>query len=390
MTTVVDVCIDPGVPVFGRKGCSVHVQEVLREVVRRGHAAELVTARPGGDPPADLAGVRVHDLGRARGDDPAGRERLLVAADAVAADLVRKIVSRAHDAVVYQRYSLWSCEVMEAARDLGVPCVLEVNAPLVTEQARHRVLVDEAGATARTARALRAATYAYAVSGPVAAWAESTGGRFVDVVPNGVDPDRFPPRPPVERTPLTVAFVGTFRPWHGVELLLDAVEQLSADDAPPPRLLLVGDGPTRDVAVARARGMGVEVEAPGAVDPAQVPGLLVGADAAVAPYPSGDAYFSPLKVMEYLAAGLPTVAGAVTDLPVLFTDAEELLLVPPGDATALATALRRLRDDPELRSRLGTQGAAAVRERHTWAAVVDRALGAGGLASVHAAARGAA
>jgi hypothetical protein len=48
------VCADPGVPVFGTKGASVHVQEVLRVLVRGGAEVELVCARTGGPPPADL------------------------------------------------------------------------------------------------------------------------------------------------------------------------------------------------------------------------------------------------------------------------------------------------------------------------------------------------
>lgn len=373
------VCLDAGVPVLGRKGCSVHVQEVVRELVRRGHDVDVLAARTGGTPPADLAGVGFRETGRPRGDDAAARERAAVAADAAAATRVRAAASRP-GAVVYERYSLWSCEVLEAARDAGATTVLEVNAPLVTEQRRHRVLVDEATAVARTVRAVRAAHLPFAVSGPVARWAQQLAGVPVAVVPNAVDPARFAgpaPRAAVGAGPadvVTLAFVGTFRPWHGVDQLLDALAVLAAEPGPVLRLLLVGDGPLHAAALARATDLGIPVEATGAVDSAQVPALLARADAAVAPYPAGDVYFSPLKVVEYLAAGLPVVAGAVADLPRLFTDGDELLLVPPGDTVALAGALRRLRGDPGLRARLGAAGAGAVRARHTWSAVVDDVL----------------
>lgn len=386
---VVYVCTDPGVPVFGRKGCSVHVQAVLRQLLAGGARIDMVVARTGGEVPADLGGVRVHELGRPHGVDAADTERLHVQADRRAAELVRDLLERAREEegssnqLVYQRYGLWSCEVLETSRELGVPCVLEVNAPLVQEQARHRVLVDADGALERTVRALQAADLAYAVSGPVAQWASQVGGIEVPVVPNGVDVHRFPPPQPAvaDTGPFVLAFVGTFRPWHGMDLLVQAVSRL-AHDAPPAdgtgnrplHLLLVGDGPLREGVLASAERAGVPVTAPGAVDPADIPGLLSGADAAVAPYPGGEVYFSPLKVMEYLAAGLPTVAGAVTDLPDLLRDGEEVLLVPPGDLDALVSALRRVRDDAGLRQRLSSAGRAAARERLTWSAAVDGVL----------------
>ena len=372
---VVYVCLDPGVPVFGRKGCSVHVQEVLRELVRRGIGVELVAARTGGPAPAGLESVVVHELGRPRAAGNADLERRLVRADEDAAALVLDLLAAAGpgDSLVYQRFSLWSCAVLEAAGAAGATTVLEVNSPLVEEQARHRVLVDVDGARIRAARAVVAAHLPYAVSGPVARWARDLCGRDLRVVPNGVDPSRFPSRPRRQAGAdrLTVAFVGTFRPWHGLELLVDAAASLRGLDGLPLRLLLVGDGPGRADVLATAEAAGLDVEAPGAVDHDEVARLLAGADVAVAPYPEGEPYFSPLKVMEYLAAGLPTVSGAVADLPRLFADGAELLLVPPGDPAALADALQRLRTDDALRRRLGRAAATAVRRRHTWESVVS-------------------
>ncbi|ROP26589.1 glycosyltransferase family 4 protein [Pseudokineococcus lusitanus] len=381
----VHVVLDPGVPAYGRKGCSVHVQEVLRRLVARADGApvHLVAARLGGDAPAGLEGVVVHELGRPRADGPAAAERALTALDERAADLVADLVADLHDLpgttgvpVVYQRYGLWSARTLERARAAGATTVLEVNAPLVDEQARHRVLVDDAGAVALSRRALRSAHAAVAVSDAVATWARELSGAPVTVVPNGVDADRFAPATgsgAVPGAPLTVGFVGTFRPWHGLELLVDAAAALvGTPDAV--RLLLVGDGPTREQVLARAAAPGVDVVAPGAVDPAEVPALLAGCDVAAAPYPAGEAYFSPLKLVEYLAAGLPVVASAVADVPRLLHDEREVLLVPPGDVAAMAGALRRLVRDPALRRRLADAGRAAATSRFTWDDVVARTL----------------
>ncbi|WP_432546768.1 glycosyltransferase family 4 protein [Kineococcus sp. SYSU DK004] len=380
-TRVVVVCLDPGVPVFGGKGCSVHVQEVLRVLAATGADVHVVTTRPGGrasTAPAGLGGVVVHHLRLPSGRTSAQREEDLVVADARAGALVRGLLrGQERDGFVYERYALFSCSALEAARDLGVPSVLEVNAPLPLEQARHRSLTDTAGADERTARALRAARHAVAVSRPVADWASAVAGVPVDAVPNGVDVDRFhpaDPRRPDDGGELVVAFAGAFRPWHGVGLLVEAAARLREVPGRDVRLLLVGDGPTRAADLAEAARLGVAVDAPGALAPADVPAALRGADVAVAPYPPGRAYFSPLKVAEYLACGLPTVAAAVGDLAERYRDEHELLLVPPGDAAALAAALQRLRAEPALRGRLAAAGRRAVVERASWRRTVELSL----------------
>src|SRR5688572_12796554 len=154
------VCADPGVPVFGRKGCSVHVQEVLRGLLRRGIEVDLFATRIGGPPPGALLPVRVHDLSAvvARG---VGREGARHAANRD----VRLALGRSgpFDAV-YERYSLWSFAGMEFARDARTPGILEVNAPLIDEQDEHRELVDRRSAERAQQRCFAAASALVAVS----------------------------------------------------------------------------------------------------------------------------------------------------------------------------------------------------------------------------------
>jgi glycosyltransferase involved in cell wall biosynthesis len=370
------VVTDPGVPAFGAKGCSVHVQEVLRELTRRYGQVHLVSARPGGEPPADLGDVVVHALPRAVGPDLAAREAAQRNTDRVAARVVADLCSGGRVALVYERYALWSASALEAARTAGVPTVLEINAPLLEEQARHRGLHGVKAARRRTARAIAAADAPFAVAGPVARWAEALDPRrrTIPVVPNGVDVRRFRPAPVRrESTEPVVAFAGTFKPWHGIELLVDAVAA-AREHGPQLRLLLIGDGPRLAATVERAGRAGVPVHATGRLDPAEVPGWLQGADLAAAPYPAGEHYFSPLKVAEYLAAGLPTVASSIADLPGLVADGEEALLVPPGDVAATASALVRLAHDPGLRTRMAAGARRAAEQRMSWSAVVDATL----------------
>jgi glycosyltransferase involved in cell wall biosynthesis len=284
--------------------------------------------------------------------------------------------------LVYERYSLWSFAAMEYARDSGTPGFLEVNAPLISEQAEHRTLVDRFAAERVAERVFGAAAALLAVSREVAAYLEQYRGPRgrIHIVPNGVDPNRFPeqlapycPGPPGS---FTVGFVGTLKPWHGLTTLVEAFALLRRHAANA-RLLVVGDGPERSRLEADLAQRGLQEAAvfTGAVAPQMIPGLLASMDVAVAPYPeSANFYFSPLKVYEYMAAGLPIVASRVGQLAELLRHEETGLLCPPGDASALASALERLRGDEDLRKRLGSAARATAFQKHTWAAVARRII----------------
>jgi glycosyltransferase involved in cell wall biosynthesis len=367
---------DPGVPVFGRKGCSLHVQEMLRALRGLGAHVSLFASRRGGEAPPDLVDVPLHLLPATSRDDPAAREQALLAANA---DLAEKLRATAPFDLVYERYSLWSHAGLEAARAAGIPTVLEVNAPLIEEQHRYRTLHD-AGAAIRSARRVfAAADVLIAVSTGVANYLEDfkeARGR-VHVVPNGVDVTRFEQRSASTRSEaFCIGFVGTLKPWHGLDVLLDAYAGFHGQ-VPDSRLLIVGHGPELDAVVAQAERLGIaeHVVMTGAVDPQRIPELLAAMDVGVAPYPeTADFYFSPLKVYEYMAAGLAVVASRIGQLDELIADGQDGLLCPPGDAVALTAALVRLHANLPLRQAMGRRARAKMLAEHTWSAVAQQVL----------------
>jgi len=193
------------------------------------------------------------------------------------------------------------------------------------------------------------------------------------VVPNGVDPaayDRVDRTEERRRLGLegrcVVVFLGSFQPWHRVDLLVQAVAQLA--QAAPVHLLLIGEGPGRGAALAEADRLGLasRVRATGAVPPAQVPPLVAAADIGV--LPASNDYGQPMKLMEYAAAALPSVAPDLDPVREVLRDGVTGLLFPPGDAQALARALARLLADPALRALLGSNARAAISAEATWAA----------------------
>lgn len=396
MMRIAYVCADPGVPVFGRKrgsirvkGCSIHVQEMIRAFVGLGARVELFATCAEGDPPPGLEDVPVHPLPAVLGSRIGDRERAALAAN----DGLRDALEGAGPFdLVYERYSLWSSAAILYARRAGVPGLLEVNAPLIEEQAEHRGLEDRPGAERVMGQLLDEATALIAVSEEVAAYLgryPGTNGR-VSVVPNGVDPDRFrlglTPSRAGDAGTFTVGFVGALKPWHGLTVLVEAFDQLHRR-APEARLLIVGDGP-EGVSMAEdlsRRGLRSATDFTGAVDPVAIPELLTSMDVAVAPYPElSHFYFSPLKVYEYMAAGRPVVASRVGQLVRLIQHGVNGLLCPPGDAAALADSLDKLRVDPDLRDRLGAAARATILEGHSWQAAARRVLNISGIAKIPA------
>ena len=370
--------LDPGIGVFGSKGASVHVQEVIRALRVAGHEVIVFCVRTDSSVPADLQDVEVRRFALPKCSSTAAREE-------AAASVSRHIVEEAARAgldCVYERYALFSTAGAQLAEEWSLPFILEVNAPLIAEQSRHRELANAQMAELATQWQFSSASLISCVSAPVAAWVTETlagvgntaTGRVV-VVPNGVNTVRITAanRPP--RTPLgllTVGFVGTLKPWHGTENLVRAMARTQAHM----NLVLCGDGPERPglEELAKTLGMSERVSFLGAVAPERIPGILHGFDIAVAPYPRGEHYFSPLKVYEYMAAGLPILASTIGEIPELLDNGGCGVLVPPGDVDALAAGLDLLALSPDLRIELGRRARKAATERHDWRVRVARVL----------------
>ena len=137
------VCADPGIPVFGQKGCSIHVQEVIRALRHQGAQVELFAVRCEDTPPADLADIIIHPLPPIPKVEQDLRERMALSMNL---DLRMKLEQAGHFDLIYERYSLWSFSAIEFAQEAKIPGLLEVNAPLIEEQIQYRGLIHQEAA----------------------------------------------------------------------------------------------------------------------------------------------------------------------------------------------------------------------------------------------------
>jgi glycosyltransferase involved in cell wall biosynthesis len=360
---VLYVCADRGIPLLGGKGASVHVRAVTSAMQAIGHRVTLAVRRldSGNVAPAVY---RIEQL-------ESGLER-------AARQLEDLIVGDRID-VVIERYSLQSGAARRATRRHGLGLTLEVNAPLVDEATRYRGLTDP-NAQGWEHETLRAADRICVVSSALLRYVQSVAPRVpADLIPNGSDVAAFRNGTPVTMPGLdgrlVVGFAGSMKPWHGVADLLDAFARTSAPRSEPaPALLLVGAGPEEEALRRRATAPDLtgRVEFTGAQAHDAIPAFVRRFDVAVAPYRAvPNFYFHPLKILEYLAAGVPVVYPDQGDLRDLVGAAG--LAYPPGECDELAGRLTALLHNHVLRRELA-QAAERRGGEFDWRRIAERVL----------------
>ena len=336
---VLYVCADRGIPLLGGKGASVHVREVTSAMQAVGHRVTLAVRRidSGNAAPA------VYRVEQLESDIEGAVQQL---EDLIVGDRID---------VVIERYSLQSGAARRATRRLGLPLTLEVNAPLVEEATRYRGLT-EPNAEAWEHETFRAADRIHVVSLALLRYVQSVAPHVLaEWIPNGSNVAAFrnsrPLAIPSLDGRLVVGFAGSMKPWHGVADLLDAFACTSAPRSEPaPVLMLVGAGPEEDALRRRAtaRDLAGRVIFAGAQPHDAIPAFVRRFDVAVAPYrPMPNFYFHPLKIVEYLAAGVPVVYPDQGGLRELVGAAG--LAYPPGACDHIAGRLTRLLNNHALR-----------------------------------------
>jgi glycosyltransferase involved in cell wall biosynthesis len=261
----------------------------------------------------------------------------------------------------------------------GLPLVISLHGSDVYVAERHAI-------------AGRVAGHAFARAGWVTACSADLRSRALrlgadeqrsDVVPYGVDADRFRPDPAMraevraalginDATPMVFA-AGRFVRKKGFEYLIDAVARLDA------RVILVmgGDGDLRDELVARARDAGISerVRFVGLLSQDDVARYFAAADVIAAPSvrdDSGNVDGLPNVVLEALASATPLVATPAGGIASAVDDDRTGLLVPERDSEALAAAIASLVESPSRRRMLGDAARADVIARFGWARAAER------------------
>ena len=394
------ICSDAEVQLLGHHGCSVHIREFTNALVDAGHDVFIICNWLG-DSDENLPKARVYQM------KPSGKNK--AAWDSLVDDPVIQnhaldrdvgsilwntwlqvegaaILEREKPDFIYERYALFGFGGLEMRERLGVPLVLELNAPLCDQQEGYGKFPLINTARHLEPEIIRGADAIVALTQWLADWAIRLGAdeERIHVLPDAVSHALFvreiSGQDVREQYDLgdnqVVGFTGSFHKWHDVAGLIDVFADLLAADSGR-RLLLVGDGHDRKKLEKQVGRLGLweAVVFTGKVPHEAVPSHLAAIDVSVVPYrPIEEFFFSPMKLFESMAMGCATVAADLGQISEVVRHGETGWLYPPGENGKLCEAIATLLDDRDLASRMGAASRQYVLEHHTWERVTSEVV----------------
>ena len=350
-----------------KDGQAVHIEEMIASMRKLGHEVRVVAPAVGDE---GQMGGEVGWVQRLRSHLPnAIYELMELAYTWVAYRRLRAAAVEFKPDVIYERYNLYLLAGLMLKKKLGIPLLLEVNAPLVQERSAHSGGLS----LMRLARwaegtAWRGADYVLPVTQVLGEHVRAYGvpAERIAVIPNGINEEHFAAAPAPEQAKaerglsgkLVLGFTGFVREWHGVDRVIRWMASPAAPDNA--HLLVVGDGPVRADLERLASELGIadRVTFTGVIHREQVPAWVASFDIAL--QPAVVAYASPLKLMEYLVMGKAVLAPRTPNLCEVLTDGDNAALFDENAPAAFEQALTRLCGDSALRQQLANGARASI------------------------------
>jgi glycosyltransferase involved in cell wall biosynthesis len=286
--------------------------------------------------------------------------------------------------LIYERYALNTFCGIWASRRFGIPIVLEVNAPLYYEQSQLGQLTFRRLARFSERWICSRSTWTVVVSKVMKdiLVQEGVPSEKVVVMPNGIDPQTFHPHvcgKEIRRRynlegKLVVGFVGWFRKWHGLEMLLEIMHESRLAQSGV-RLLLVGDGPALPALhhYVQAQGLQSAVILTGPIDRQDVSAYIAAMDIAV--QPGVTEYACPMKLFEYMGMGKCIVAPNQPNIREILTHGINGYLFQPGDREHFRRILSEAILKSAWREAVGRQAHETIYRRgYLWSSNAQKAL----------------
>ena len=344
--------------IASKDGQYVHLEELVAALRRAGH--EVILVGPTVVDASDFGseGGFIHSLRKALPQFV--YEILEFAYSGVAWWRLRRAAMRHRPDVIYERYNLFFPAGIWVSKQLRIPLILEVNAPLYEERMKYGGISLDGLAHWSQNYAWRNADVVLPVTSVLAGMVAASGAESdaIAVVHNGVVLERYdglPERDAVKKRfgidgSVTLGFVGFIREWHRLDIVIEALRDQALADA---SLLVIGDGPAREALQEQAQraGLNDRVVFTGLVQRTDLIETMAAFDVALQPHVVS--YASPLKLFEYMAMSLPVIAPDTPNIREVLTHGEDSLLVPAGDQQSMHDALVRLVRNDDLRVRLG-------------------------------------
>ncbi|MBI2077537.1 MAG: glycosyltransferase family 4 protein [Euryarchaeota archaeon] len=342
-------------------GLERYAHAILSRLASKGHDVRVLTFTRDSQPDGNVDGVLVERV------VPRVRLGNTPLAGSFSGRVSRAIGEGNPDAVVAHTPVPFPAEMAYlAARKAGVPFIVTYHAGRL--RGSHWALDGIAAIDRATLerRMLAGAHRLIAVSPYVRDHALADHAERVEIVPPGVDAQRFRPGGrPRGRSILFVAPLSRSYRWKGVDILWSAFERVHRR-MPEARLTLVGDGDRRAEFAAKASGLAGAVTFAGRLSDDEL--VREYQDAAVTVLPSTtDAESFGMTLAEANACGRPVVASRIGGIPDFVREGVNGLLARPGDPVDLARRILEVLSDDDLARRLSVRGRELVVRDHDWA-----------------------
>lgn len=355
-----------------KDGQAVHIQELISAFRRRGH--EVIVVGPAFGEPQEFGSESRVVAWLKRGLPKVLYELLELLYSFVAYQDLKSAYLKYEPDLLYERYNIYLLAGCWLHRQYQLPYLLEVNSPLYEERVQYGGIRLRSLARWTQRVAWKTPSRVLPVSQVLSNYilAEGISPARVLVIPNGINIKTF--MRPVDQEAakrnlglsgkIVLGFTGFVREWHGLGTV---IQLIASDQSRNLHLLIVGDGPGRQLLVAQAEQLGVidRVTFTGVVNHDAVVDHAAAFDIAL--QPSVTPYASPLKLFEYMALGRAIVAPKTANIEEVLTDGDNALLFTVGDEDAFRAQVERLCIDLDLRERIGVAARHLIEERQlTW------------------------
>lgn len=204
------------------------------------------------------------------------------------------------------------------------------------------------------------------------------------VIPNGTNTELFRPldktecrrRLGIEEDSFYIGFVGSFAPWQGLEILIEAAKQVKEQGHSEIKYLLVGDGEQKPILRQKVREYGLEPEIrfTGRVAYEEVVYYMNAFDVCYLCKEKLMFGFSPLKLYEYLACSRPVIVSRVDGVKEVIEECQCGYLFEAGNEKELAEKIIQTYFEQKSLNQLGHRGRGLVEKKHSWTATAEQVL----------------
>lgn len=357
--------------VAAQDGQSVHIRELVAAFERQGH--EIIFVGPSIRPSS--LGEENKLLAFIRRALPQFAQEMLELLYGIRAYFKLKKAYKEHQPdFLYERYNLFLPAGSWLKKKTGIPYFVEVNAPLSQERSKYSGLSLTRLAKYYERMTFQNADRLFPVSQVLADTICEMGAsqNQITVLHNGITPDEYKNSDGSKirqnlgvNGKIVLGFVGFIREWHRLDRIIRVLTHHGTN--PDLHLLVVGDGPAIPDCKALAKELGAEHRAHfvGFQDRDAIPDYLAAMDIALQPAVTD--YASPLKIFEYLIAGLATIAPDQPNIREILTDGKTGILFDPDNFEEAEEAIVTLSNDQAQRHLIGAAAKQLIEDRrYTW------------------------